>query len=172
MVHLVFVYGTLKTGEPNIRYMTEEFKQGLCEFRGLAHTKEKFPLVVASRYNIPYLLYKPGTGHHVEGEVYAVDDIQLEYLDKLENHPRLYTRQPVTLTTKRDENEAMEEINAEAYFLVNYQPELLQLPTLETYKDLVNGKKYVLHKDREAKNPTWWFEIHSDYKEGDTEFRS
>lgn len=61
-MHLIFVYGTLKSGEPN-SYLMKDETCGVCISRGLAYSKEKYPLVVASRYNIPYLLYKPGSGH-------------------------------------------------------------------------------------------------------------
>ena len=58
---LVFVYGTLKSGQPNHNLIKEETR-GTCVSVGKAVTREKYPLVVASRYNVPYLLYKPGTG--------------------------------------------------------------------------------------------------------------
>ena len=58
---LVFVYGTLKSGQPNHNLIKEETR-GTCVSVGTAVTREKYPLVVASRYNVPYLLYKPGTG--------------------------------------------------------------------------------------------------------------
>ena len=30
----------------------------------------RYPLVIASRYNIPFLLDKPGTGNQIRGEIY------------------------------------------------------------------------------------------------------
>ena len=35
---------------------------------------DRYPLVIASRYNIPYLLDVPGRGEFVVGEIYAIDD--------------------------------------------------------------------------------------------------
>lgn len=56
--HLVFVYGTLKKGEHN-HYLIEE---GTATFLGTAKTVKKWPLIIASRYNIPYILHSEGKG--------------------------------------------------------------------------------------------------------------
>ena len=60
--HLAFVYGTLKRGEPNHHWLTKP-ENGDGKFCGLANTHEKFPLVIASRYNIPYVVAAPGQGN-------------------------------------------------------------------------------------------------------------
>ena len=65
--HLVFVYGTLKTGEPN-HHVLQDPTRGKKELLGVGETVSKYPLVVASRYNIPYLLDAPGEGFNVKGE--------------------------------------------------------------------------------------------------------
>lgn len=54
---LVFVYGTLKKNEPNHHYMASA--KFVCE----ATSVEKFPLVIASKYNIPFTICKPGVGN-------------------------------------------------------------------------------------------------------------
>lgn len=59
--HLVFVYGTLKTGEPNHDVIVKR-TEGIARFIGKAKTLKKWPLVIASRYNIPYLLHSEGKG--------------------------------------------------------------------------------------------------------------
>ena len=59
---LVFTYGTLKTGQPNHGRMQNQ-KPGQCIFIGRGVTLDKYPLVVATDYHAPFLLYKPGTGH-------------------------------------------------------------------------------------------------------------
>ena len=64
---LVFVYGTLKTGEPNHHLLqnTSDRKQKLFSF---GKTAEKIPMVIASSFNIPFLLDCPGKGRHVTGK--------------------------------------------------------------------------------------------------------
>lgn len=58
--HLIFTYGTLKKGEPNHDLITDS--DGHATFVGMAKTVQKWPLIIASRYNIPYLLYNKGVG--------------------------------------------------------------------------------------------------------------
>ena len=41
---------------------------------------DRYPLVIASRYNIPYLLDVPGSGEFVVGEVYAIDDEKVRFI--------------------------------------------------------------------------------------------
>ena len=78
---LVFVYGTLKQGEPNHHFITNS-SNGSQTFIGAALSVNNFPLVVASRYNIPFLLDKPGVGRRIHGEVYSVDDRLFQCLGK------------------------------------------------------------------------------------------
>ncbi|RCN23708.1 AIG2-like family protein [Ancylostoma caninum] len=87
----VFVYGTLKRGEPNASVMTET--EGQHRFVGTGRTKTPFPLIVGSKYNIPFVLNEPGKGYQIEGEVYEIDDVKLKVLDDLEAYPTLYWRQ-------------------------------------------------------------------------------
>ena len=54
------------------------------------------------RYNIPYLLDKPGTGHNICGEVYEVDEKMLGKLDELEDHPTYYERRLEKVTMMED----------------------------------------------------------------------
>ena len=58
----VFTYGTLKQGEPNHHWLSN-LENGNGKFYGLANTVQKFPLVIASRYNIPYVLAATGKGN-------------------------------------------------------------------------------------------------------------
>lgn len=91
-IHKVFVYGTLKKGEPNHHWLTD-IKNGAASFVAKATTDSKYPLVIATRYNIPFLLDRPGDGYNVAGEIYEVDDKMLSNLDILEDHPSLYVRE-------------------------------------------------------------------------------
>jgi gamma-glutamylaminecyclotransferase len=56
-----------------------------------------YPLVIASRYNIPYLLDVPNCGMCVVGEIYSVDESKLRHLDVLEDYPKYYTRRVETI---------------------------------------------------------------------------
>lgn len=59
ILHKVFVYGTLKRGEPNHNWFSKN-TEGYYKFLYDAKTKEKFPLIIATKYNIPFILYSPG----------------------------------------------------------------------------------------------------------------
>lgn len=58
-VYKVFVYGTLKRGEPNHHWFSN-VPGGKSRFLYQARTTEKYPLIIATDYNIPFLLYAPG----------------------------------------------------------------------------------------------------------------
>lgn len=94
----VFVYGTLKNGEQNYYWLTDE-KNGVAKFIGSGLSQIKFPLIIATKYNIPFLLNRIGIGHLIKGEIYEVDDQMLLNLDDLEDYPKLYDRIPITVTT-------------------------------------------------------------------------
>lgn len=87
----VFVYGTLKIRQPNHYWLTEA-KNGVAQLVDTGTTQTKFPLIVATQYNAPFLLSAPGTGHYINGEIYRVDEQMLRNLDELEDYPRLYDR--------------------------------------------------------------------------------
>lgn len=88
----VFVYGTLKRGQPNNYWMTDATPGSPARFLGTGKMVLEHPLVIATRYNVPFLLDQPGTGKRVQGEVYSVDAQRLAHLDELERYPEFYTR--------------------------------------------------------------------------------
>lgn len=94
----VFVYGTLKSGEPN-HFVITDVSNGSAQLLSPGVTIGKYPLVTATRYNIPFLLNLPGEGHRISGEIYVVDDIKLKQLDILEDYPRFYDRIKIDVTT-------------------------------------------------------------------------
>ena len=57
----VFVYGTLRRGEPNA-YLISDASRGVAKFIGFGTTVQKFPLIVYGRFNTPFLLDEAGTG--------------------------------------------------------------------------------------------------------------
>lgn len=60
--NLLFVYGTLKTGQPNTQVMFDQSTGG-SELVGKVRTVSKWPLVITSKFNIPFLLRKKGDGN-------------------------------------------------------------------------------------------------------------
>lgn len=82
----------------------------------------------------------------VTGELYEVDNIILNVLDKLEDHPTFYTR---THTQCAMEEKEEEPVDCEAYFIFNFRDELLSLPVMECYEDKALGwKPYIGSADR------------------------
>ena len=60
-LHRVFVYGTLKRGQPNYHLLTDPSK-GASKWLGAAKLEKRYPLVVASQFNVPFLLDQEGEG--------------------------------------------------------------------------------------------------------------
>eukprot|EP00058_Branchiostoma_floridae_P006612 XP_002592100.1 hypothetical protein BRAFLDRAFT_84969 [Branchiostoma floridae] len=130
----VFVYGTLKRGQPNYHYMVN----GMAKFVGKGRTVDRLPLVVASKYNIPFLLDLRGQGEHVEGEIYDVDQKMADFLDDFESHPTLYQNTPIPveqLTNEEDQDLGDGKVTHQcsAYLLKQFKPYLAQLPCLSNY---------------------------------------
>lgn len=88
----VFVYGTLKSNEPNHHWLTNH-KNGHSKFLSEGCTIKKYPLVIGTRYNIPFLLDRPDLGYYVKGEIYEIDEKMLSSLDILEDYPQYYDRE-------------------------------------------------------------------------------
>ena len=86
----VFVYGTLKHGGRNHRFMAGQ------QFLGDARTPPGFTLFSLGRY--PGMVRAPAGPAGVTGELWAVDDTGLEQLDELEGVAEgLYERVTVQL---------------------------------------------------------------------------
>ena len=60
MSHIVFVYGILKRGQPNYHVITNE-DNGSATLVSMAKTVEKWTLVIATRFNVPFLLKQART---------------------------------------------------------------------------------------------------------------
>lgn len=154
----VFVYGTLKKGQPNYKHMINTAK-GLAKFQGRGRTVEKYPLVIAGKYNIPYMLNIPGTGHHIAGEIYSVDEQMLQFLDEFEGCPDMYQRtlmriQVVEWEGKGGAGEARAGadgvLECFVYSTATYPPEWVGLPYYDSYDSSgKHGLSYVLRESRE-----------------------
>ena len=147
--HKVFVYGTLKQGEPNQHWLTNE-GHGLARFISQATTTVKYPLVIASNYNIPFLLDKPGTGQIVKGEIYEVDNKMLQNLDILEDHPKWYIRE--TRAFKLNIH-SESQVHAWVYLLKTFRDSLLQLPFYEEYRS--KGPHGLIYCEPSERDPTY-----------------
>uniref|UniRef100_A0A3B4XGR1 Gamma-glutamylaminecyclotransferase n=1 Tax=Seriola lalandi dorsalis TaxID=1841481 RepID=A0A3B4XGR1_SERLL len=136
----VFVYGTLKKGQPNYFRMFNS-TNGKAEFIASACTTEKYPLVIAGKHNVPFLLNIPGQGHRVNGEIYKVDDTMLKFLDDFECVPTMYQRTLISLEVKQwlgqtegEETASRGSITeAFVYSTTSYQPDWPSLPSYESY---------------------------------------
>lgn len=101
-MHKVFVYGTLRKGFGNHRLLTNS------NFIGNAITKEKYTMFASG---IPYVNKHIPT-HNVIGEIYEVNDEQLNRLDALEGYNpddhnnSWYKREKIKLNLGDEEEEA------------------------------------------------------------------
>ncbi|XP_072937633.1 putative gamma-glutamylcyclotransferase CG2811 isoform X2 [Epargyreus clarus] len=152
MAHKVFVYGTLKQHEPNHHWLTNP-NHGVARFVAPGVTKTKYPLIIATRYNIPFLLFSPGNGCNVKGEVYEVDDVMLSKLDILEDHPNYYIRTMDDIIIERNRSLEKEVVCCWVYFLMNFKPELLNKQQFENYSSSdTHGLPYM---ERSKRDPTY-----------------
>lgn len=96
MKYLVFVYGTLKMSQPNHYWLTNP-NNGSSRLVAKGKTNDQYPLLIATRYNIPFLVNMPSVGHTVNGEIYEIDSKMLIKLDELEGHPNYYLREEIAI---------------------------------------------------------------------------
>ncbi|EDV27777.1 uncharacterized protein TRIADDRAFT_17273, partial [Trichoplax adhaerens] len=135
----VFVYGTLKTDEPN-HYLLEDPKTGKAKLIAKGLTAAPYPLIVHSCYSIPVMLDEPGRGHMIEGEVYRIDNDMLRVLDQLEGHPEFYTRTMIDITLTElaycDTElpySLNDKIQCQAYIVKNYRKDLINNELFTSY---------------------------------------
>ncbi|XP_051983054.1 gamma-glutamylaminecyclotransferase B-like [Xyrauchen texanus] len=153
----VFVYGTLKSGQPN-NYRMLDAANGKAKLLARSRTVDSYPLVIATQYNVPFLLNIPGKGHRVQGEIYSVDEKMLNFLDWFERCPHQYQRTLVKLEVDEwvgeGENnpKAGSIVEAFVYSTTTYKPEWLQNPTYENYNYKGDhGLEYIRREDRSTK---------------------
>lgn len=86
-LHKIFVYGTLKRGHGNHRYLAGS------KFLGAGKTRNKYAMYVSG---IPFVIVTEPVSQ-ISGELYEVDDQTLCKLDQLEGHPNWYQREQVEI---------------------------------------------------------------------------
>ena len=88
--HIVFVYGSLKSGFQNHRYLAaaEPLGTGRSVPRYYMVNLQAYPAIVDAHRTS----FRPASPGSVSGELYSVDDATLAALDHLEGHPRYYVR--------------------------------------------------------------------------------
>lgn len=150
----VFVYGTLKRGQPNHKILLDR-THGRATFRGRGHTAEPYPLVIAGEHNIPWLLNLPGRGRRVAGEIYRVDEQMLRFLDEFEGCPGMYQRTRVGVAVLEWEGASPERpaaarsLQCFVYSTATYPPEWAQLPCLDSYDSQgAHGLRYNPRENR------------------------
>lgn len=84
----VFVYGTLKRGFGNHRYLEDS------EYIGEAKAEN---ISLHAKSNSPFPFAMVSTGQTAYGEVYKINEQTLKNLDRLEGTPCLYQRKTVTV---------------------------------------------------------------------------
>lgn len=150
---LIFTYGTLKRGFWNHTLLQDLMRTGDASFVGSFRTAESFPLVCGP-YRVPFLINSPGSGHRVEGEVYAVTSRGLARTDELEGTSRgHYVRLPIQVVAEDGGGGGV--VAAEAYYAhPSYAMELLRKEgkkkdggVMRSYSEK-EAKGYVKRKDR------------------------
>lgn len=115
---LIFVYGTLKQGFRN--YPINDGVRVSSESGSEFETVERFPLYLVGPRRLPWLVDRPGHGHHVIGELYDVDPAALAKLDALEqiDQPGWYVRRDLLIRprTSSDGEISGKTVAAQVYF--------------------------------------------------------
>ena len=134
-MHHLFVYGTLKKGFPNHAHYLRSAKE-----LGTYQTIEKYPLVLCGARYVPCMIFSPGDGHHVEGELYEVDDECLNRIDALERIQESdgYRRTVIRVSSSASLNQDIRE--ALAYFILPEQVTDRRSNNLKTYGLDLAGK--------------------------------
>ena len=128
MRHYLFVYGTLKKGFPNHDHYMRSARD-----LGKYQTIEKYPLVLCGPRYVPCMIFSPGDGQHVEGQLYEVDEECLNRIDALERVKDSdgYRRTVIRVSSSGRVNQDIRE--ALAYFMLHEQITDRRSNDLKTY---------------------------------------
>ena len=86
--HLIFVYGTLRSGHSNHHLLKD------ARNYGIGTTVANYAMYLISGY--PYV-NSCESRYPITGELFGVDTPTLAILDKMEGHPRYYERKEVSV---------------------------------------------------------------------------
>uniref|UniRef100_A0A1I8HWA7 Gamma-glutamylcyclotransferase family protein n=2 Tax=Macrostomum lignano TaxID=282301 RepID=A0A1I8HWA7_9PLAT len=162
-LHL-FVYGTLKFGQPNQHVLLGAGGEGGAVYVSGGRTLESYPLVISSSANIPFLLNRPGLGHRIFGHIVCVRTLAaLSTLDEFEACPELYQRLsvPVEALPAPESDWAVKHagcslpvqqpgqtVFCQIYVYSGPDEKLLRLPHLADYRsDGDHGRPYLAEVD-------------------------
>jgi gamma-glutamylcyclotransferase (GGCT)/AIG2-like uncharacterized protein YtfP len=103
----IFVYGTLRNGEHNHHYVSEN----LVNYLGVYKTVEKYYMIQNTGYSFPYvvpshLLELDEKPVEITGEVYEITKEGLEKIDLLEGVPDHYMREVITVQSNEGNQKA------------------------------------------------------------------
>ncbi|MBY7731519.1 gamma-glutamylcyclotransferase [Vibrio splendidus] len=119
----VFVFGTLKEGFPNYKVNKGN------RLKGSFFTKNKYPLYLIGERFSPWLVLAEGSGHHVKGQVFTVDDEVLAEMDKLERITEFDGY-------KRIELDVVSEVSGETLLVIAYGKPVGQLDNVDIQLEL------------------------------------
>jgi len=127
-MHKIFVYGTLKASFAN---HGETLNGEKC--LGSCVTVDKYPLVITGPWNSPVMFPELGVGKNVYGEVYEVNNLKLNQLDKFEyvHMPRGFRR--IKLEVKSNTGELL---IAEAYMRLRKFIKEIRSEYISDYQDM------------------------------------
>ncbi|XP_060067944.1 gamma-glutamylaminecyclotransferase-like [Ylistrum balloti] len=152
----IFVYGTLKRGQPNNKLMEGIF-DGEVTYLGKGVTGKEYPLVIAAAaWNLPCMLAVEGTGKKIQGDVFEVDEEMLSFLDGFEGHPDFYRRRQIIIQLMKDRNgqnlDPPNVLTCWCYFYLKYDRSYLTLPFLDDYDSW--GPHGLVYDERELEENT------------------
>eukprot|EP00128_Syssomonas_multiformis_P015757 Colp12_sorted_trinity150504_noHs@22949 len=138
--NFLFVYGTLKKG-----FHWQQKFLSRADYIGKAMTNQRFKLVVGN-CGVPYLLGDVADAadgscavHQLQGELWAIDDVELAGLDDYEGvSKKYYDRWEIRVILQEQQKEQ----NAWVYILPSSTRELRDLPSIPEYTIEIHDERY------------------------------
>ncbi|XP_054258510.1 gamma-glutamylaminecyclotransferase C-like [Macrosteles quadrilineatus] len=133
-MHPVFIFGPMKRGEP-MHHWLENPENGVAFFITKARTAQRFPMVIATEYNVPLVLFKPESGHNIQGELYELSLKMIKKLDRYEFMPNEVIPRIEMITyndTKKNQTILRPAMMYVKYYLLD--DSYLKLPFISNYQ--------------------------------------